>query len=173
MHSAGGVVMSARDAVRWLELVVEDGLVGGRRCLPASVVQATRVPIATVDVEFDGYRRDHYGLGWYIGPYRDERMLHHFGGFSGFRAHVSYLPVQSIGVAVFANDSTVGLRLVNAIANYIYDRTGDYADAKQRFDAALDGACVRYTEAAREVVADRASRANLRFALARGVRRGV
>lgn len=167
MHSAGGVVMSAQDAARWLELIVEDGRVGGRRCLPADVVRSTRVPIATVNVEFEGYRREQYGLGWYIGRYRDDRMLHHFGGYSGFRAHVSYLPDQAIGVAVLANDSTVGLRLVNAIPNYIYDRMGGYADAGQRFDAALDGARVRYAEAAREVVADRASRANLRFALVR------
>lgn len=167
MHSAGGVIMSAQDAVRWLELFVEDGLVDGRRCLPAEVVRATRAPIATVDVEFEGYRREHYGLGWYIGRYRDERMLHHFGGYSGFRAHVSYLPDQAIGVAVFANDSTVGLPLANAIANYVYDRAGGYPDAGQRFDAAFDAASVRYAEATREVVADRASRAKLQMALAR------
>jgi len=167
MHSAGGVVMCAQDAARWLELIVEDGRVGGRHCLPAEVVRATRVPVATVDVEFEGYRRDQYGLGWYIGRYRDERMLHHFGGFSGFRAHVSYLPDQAIGVAVFSNDSTVGLRLVNAVANYVYDRSAGYPDARQRFDAALDGASARYAEATREVAADRARRANLQFALVR------
>jgi CubicO group peptidase (beta-lactamase class C family) len=167
MHSAGGVVMSAQDAARWLELIVEDGRVGGRRCLPAEVVRATRVPVATVGVEFEGYRREQYGLGWYIARYREERMLHHFGGFSGFRAHISYLPDQAIGVAVFSNDSTVGLQLVNAIANYVYDRAGGYPDARQRFDAALEGAGVRYAEAAKEVVADRASRANLELALVR------
>ncbi len=167
MHSAGGVVMCAQDAARWLELIVEDGRIGGRRCMPAEVVQATRVPVATVDVEFEGYRRDQYGLGWYIGRYRDERMVHHFGGFSGFRAHISYLPDQALGVAVFSNDSTVGLALVNAVANYVYDRAAGYPDARQRFDAALDGARVRYGEAAREIVADRASRANLQFTLVR------
>jgi CubicO group peptidase (beta-lactamase class C family) len=167
MHSAGGVVMSAQDAARWLELFVEDGRIGGRRCLPPEVVPATRTPIAEVEVEFEGYRRDQYGLGWYIARYRDERMLHHFGGFSGFRAHISYLPDHAIGVAVFANDSTVGLLQVNAIANYVYDRAGGYLDASERLDAALDGARARYAEAAREVVADHAGRANLPFALAR------
>ncbi len=167
MHSAGGVVMSARDAARWLELVIEDGLVGGRRCLPADVVAATREPLALVDVEFEGYRREHYGLGWYLARHRDERMLHHFGGFSGYRAHVSYLPSQTIGVAAFVNDSTVGLPLINAIANFVYDRAGGYADATQQFDAALDNARVRYAEAAKDVVADRATRATLRLALER------
>ena len=167
MHSAGGVVMSAHDAGRWLELIVEDGRVGRRRCLPAEVVRATRVPVAKVGVEFEGYRREMYGLGWYIARYRDEQMFHHFGGFSGFRAHISYLPDRAIGVAVFSNDSTVGLRLVNAVANYVYDRTGSYPDARHRLDAALDDARARYAEAVREVVADGATRANLQFALVR------
>jgi CubicO group peptidase (beta-lactamase class C family) len=167
MHSAGGVVMSAQDAARWLELIIEEGRVGGRRCVPAEAVQGTRAPIATVNAELDGYRREHYGLGWYIGPYRNERMLHHFGGFSGCRAHVSYLPDQAIGVAAFTNDSTVGLRLVNAIANYVYDRAGGYPDAQQRLEAALDANKARYDEAARKIVANRASRANLQLNLTR------
>jgi len=167
MHSAGGVIMSAQDAARWLELIIEDGRVGGRRCVPAEVVQSTRTPLATVDVEFEGYRREAYGLGWYLGPYRNQRMLHHFGGFSGFRAHVSYLPDHAIGVATFTNDSTVALGVINAIANYVYDRTGGYADANQRLQAALDSAVTRYGEASRRIVADRASRTNVSLALVR------
>lgn len=167
MHSAGGVIMSAQDATRWLELIVEDGRIDGRRCLPAEVVQATRNPIATVGAELDGYRREHYGLGWYLGPYRNERMLHHFGGFSGFRAHVSYLPDAAIGVAVFTNDSTVGLRVINAIANYVYDRAGGYSDAAERLSASLEASATNYRNAARRIVADRASRANVPFALSR------
>jgi len=167
MHSAGGVIMSADDAARWLELIVEDGRIGRRQCLPAEVVQTTRTPIVTVGAELDGYRREQYGLGWYIGPYRKERMLHHFGGFSGFRAHVSYLPDQAIGVAVFTNDSTVGLRVINAIANYVYDRMGGYPDAEQRLAATFEAATTSYRNAARRIVTDRGSRANLQLDLSR------
>jgi CubicO group peptidase (beta-lactamase class C family) len=169
MHSAGGVVMSAQDAVRWLELLIADGSVNGRRAISEEAVQATRAPLASVGVEFDGYRREHYGLGWYIGPYRNERLLHHFGGFSGARAHISYLPGQAIGVAAFTNDSTVGLPTVNAIANYVYDRAAGYNDASQRLESALATASERYRDSAREASADRASRANLRLALSRPV----
>lgn len=167
MHSAGGVIMSAQDAIRWLELMIDDGRVGGRRCVPADVVQGTRAPIAMVGVEFEGYRREHYGLGWYIGPYRNERMLHHFGGFSGFRAHISYLPDQAIGIAAFINDSTIGLRVVNALASYIYDRAGGYADADQRFANELDTAATRYRESARRQAAEHSTRKDLPFALVR------
>lgn len=169
MHSAGGVIMSAHDAARWLELMIEDGRVGGRRCVPAEVVQAARSPLASVDAELDGYRREAYGLGWYIGPYRSERMLHHFGGFSGFRAHVSCLPAQATGVAVLTNDSTVGLRTINAIANFVYDRAGGYADAGQRLEAALEGNAANYRRAVQRRAADHASRASLSFSLTRSL----
>jgi CubicO group peptidase (beta-lactamase class C family) len=165
MHSAGGVIMSAADAARWLELFVEDGMLDGRRCVPAEAVQVTRAPVVNVGVDFDGYRREAYGLGWYLARHRDQRMLHHFGGFSGFRAHVSYLPEHAVGVAVFTNDSTVGLRVINTLANYIYDRVGGYADAAERFEASLQASSASYRAAAGRVVANRASRANLELML--------
>jgi CubicO group peptidase (beta-lactamase class C family) len=167
MHSAGGVIMSAADAARWLELFVEDGTLDGRRCVPAEVVQATRAPIVNVGVDFDGYRREAYGLGWYLARHRDQRMLHHLGGFSGFRAHVSYLPEHAVGVAAFTNDSTVGLRVINALANYVYDRVGGYSDAAERLEASLQASAASYRAAAGRVVASRASRANLQALLSR------
>ncbi|MGH6950517.1 MAG: serine hydrolase domain-containing protein, partial [Vitreimonas sp.] len=167
MHSAGGVVMSANDALRWLELVVEDGRIGGRQIIPAEVVRGTRAPIATVNVDFEGYRRDAYGLGWYIGPYRNERMLSHFGGFNGFRAHISYLPDRHIGVAAFVNDSSAALIPVNAIANYVYDRLGGHTDADPRFEDAIAAAATRRAEGARRILAERAGRAGVRWTLIR------
>lgn len=94
MHAAGGVIMSAQDAAKWLEIFVEDGMVGGVRLFPAEAVRATRQPWTEANTVFSGrfpYQRDHYGLGWYIGPYGDSgaSLVHHFGGFSGARAHVS------------------------------------------------------------------------------------
>jgi CubicO group peptidase (beta-lactamase class C family) len=167
MHSAGGVIMSANDALRWLELVAEDGRIGGRQLISPGVVRGARTPIATVGVRFEGYRRDAYGLGWYIGPYRNERMLHHFGGFNGFRAHISYLPDNRVGVAVFVNDSSAALMPVNAIANYAYDRVGGYVDAQERFDAAVAAAAARRVEVARRRLAEGESRSGLRWTLSR------
>lgn len=167
MHSAGGVIMSANDALKWLELVVEDGCISERQIVPAHVVRMTREPIAAVGVDFEGYRREAYGLGWYLGPYRNERMLHHFGGFDGMRAHISYLPDQGVGVAAFANDSSAALMPVNAIANYVYDRIGGYADAQARFDAAIAAAAARRGEVSRRVLAEQASRAETGWTLTR------
>jgi CubicO group peptidase (beta-lactamase class C family) len=137
MQSAGGVIMSARDASRWLELMVEDGRIGGRQVFPAAVIQSTRAPLADLDENRDGFTRKHYGLGWYLGTYRDDEMLSHFGGFSGARAHVSYLPGRHAGVAAFINDSSVSGPVVDLIAKFVYDRLAGRADARETFDAAV------------------------------------
>jgi CubicO group peptidase (beta-lactamase class C family) len=137
MQSAGGVIMSAHDARRWLELMIEDGRLDGRQVIPSAVIQSTRAPLADLDESRDGFTRKHYGLGWYLGSYRDEEMLHHFGGFPGARAHVSYLPARRAGVAVFINDSSVSAPVVDLVAKLVYDRLAGRADAREAFDAAV------------------------------------
>lgn len=137
MQSAGGVIMSAHDARRWLELMIEDGRLGGRQLIPAATIQSTRAPLADLDESRDGFTRKHYGLGWYLGSYRDDEMLHHFGGFPGARAHVSYLPARHAGVAVFINDSSISSPVVDLVAKFVYDRLAGRADARETFDAAV------------------------------------
>ncbi|MDX2275560.1 MAG: serine hydrolase [Hyphomonadaceae bacterium] len=159
MQSAGGVVMSANDAARWLELIVEDGRIDGRQIVPAAAVQSTRTPLANLDDNFAQYTREHYGLGWYLGHYRDEPMVHAFGAFAGFRAHVSYLPDRHIGVSVLINEGTLAAPLVDIIANYIYDKAAGRADARAAFDAAVEVLGSRTDEAPARLAADRAARA--------------
>ncbi len=138
MHSAGGVIMSANDAAKWLEVFIQNGQLNGRQIFPVEAVQATRKRWTQVDSEFSGYVREHYGLGWYIGPYGDDLLVHHFGGFSGARAHISYMPERKIGVAIFVNDSAVGGLYIDHIANFIYDSFTGMLNAEERFDKAID-----------------------------------
>lgn len=133
MHSAGGMLMSTADAARWLELMIRSGAVGNKQILPAEVVEQTYQAQTVVGQTFGQYERQHYGLGWYLGRYGDEKMVQHFGSFSGFRAHISFLPERDIGVAVFTNEALSGMFLPDAIANFIYDNlTGKATDAAAR-----------------------------------------
>lgn len=169
MQSAGGVIMSANDALKWLELMIEDGVVGGSRILTARSIAAARAPLATTEdgTTFAGYGRDAYGLGWYRGPYRDELLFHHFGGFSGARAHVSHIPARGVGVAAFVNDNTVAGQLTDAVANFVYDRTAGRADAQAAFDAKIDAMVADRDRFFERVRADRANRAGRAWTLTR------
>ncbi|HZO14695.1 MAG TPA: serine hydrolase domain-containing protein, partial [Polyangiaceae bacterium] len=166
MQSAGGIIMSSRDAMRWLELMVEDGRIGGKQVIPEGVVREVRAPIAEVGDTMGEYTRDHYGLGWYVGRYRDDVLVHHFGGFAGARAHISFMPERKIGVAVFVNDSQAGFNLVDAIANFVYDAHAGRADAESRYAAALERVVVERDKASAAMAADRQKRAQRSWRLA-------
>jgi CubicO group peptidase (beta-lactamase class C family) len=163
MQSAGGMFMSPRDAAAWLEFMVNDGLVQGRQIVPTQVVSSTRQPLASVDQQYGGYQRDAYGLGWYVGRYRDDVLVHSFGNFGGANSHISYMPSRRMGVAVFVNDEFASSGVVHALANYFYDRTSGREDARAVFDAALAALTERHereaqtAEQARRVASARAS----------------
>lgn len=168
MQSAGGVFMSADDAVRWLELMAELGKVNGRRIVSERALLATRSPLVKLSSEFAGYSRRGYGMGWYHVPFRDEDMLHHFGSFAGARAHVSYVPARRVGIAIFANDSTVGAPLIDAIADFVYDRTAGRTDARSTFNARVMSLVTDRDRYAERIAADRARRAAREWKLPRG-----
>ncbi|MEZ5957005.1 MAG: serine hydrolase domain-containing protein [Hyphomonadaceae bacterium] len=169
MHSAGGVIMSANDALRWLELMAEGGAVGGRRVVSEASIESARAPVAAIaeGTEFAGYSRAAYGLGWYLGPYRDELLFHHFGGFAGARAHVSHIPTRRIGVAAFVNENTAAAQFSDAVANYVYDRTAGRADAAEAFNAKLAALAARRDQINERLRADRTSRAARPWTLTR------
>ncbi len=159
MQSAGGMVMSANDSLLWLELFINDGMVGGKQIIPADVVKETREPLAIVGGDYRDYKRDHYGLGWYIGPYNDDLLVHHFGGFAGFRAHVSYMPNRKIGVAAFINDDVAGHPFPDVVANFIYDRLAGRDDAWETAQQSLAQLVERRDRIFKGIAADRERRA--------------
>jgi CubicO group peptidase (beta-lactamase class C family) len=166
MHSAGGVVMSANDAVRWLEAMIEDGEMHGRRLGTPALIASTRAPLAAITAQED-YGAHHYGLGWYLSAYRGEPMVHHFGDFDGFRAHVSYLPERRVGAAVFVNESSASWWMVHGVANYIYDRLTGQSDADARLEAAVNSANGEREEWIARINVGRAERVGLAWSLAR------
>jgi hypothetical protein len=140
MQSAGGVYMSANDALTWLSIFINDGTLNEKQVFVPNAIKATREHLTIANTNFGSYQRDFYGLGWYIGPYGKDntKLVHHFGGFSGARAHISYMPEKDIGVAVFVNDSQVGSKLIDSIANYVYDSLLGYESAPELLDKRLD-----------------------------------
>lgn len=146
MHSAGGVFMSSSDALKWLELLVENGRINGKQIVSSAAINAVKTPHVEVNESFGKYKRDHYGLGFYIGNYgdTDNQLIHHFGSFSGSRSHVSFMPNKKIGIAVFVNDNQAGFQLVDLIANYIYDTLIGNTNAHQDFENNIDKLVKQY-----------------------------
>jgi CubicO group peptidase (beta-lactamase class C family) len=135
MHAAGGQFSTGRDMTRWLKLNINDGRIDGRQVLPASAVALTTAPLATLDQEFYSFRRETYGLGWYDSDYEGERLMHHFGAYSGYRAHISMMPRIGLGISILSNDlSPPSMNLPDMIAAYVYDIALGKENVDEKFD---------------------------------------
>ncbi|MFZ4163873.1 serine hydrolase [Brevundimonas sp. NPDC058933] len=138
MQSAGGLISTANDMAIWLEAQINDGRVGGHQVLPAGLIASTHVSQVTQDATFGPYVRTGYGLGWQVGRYGDDVLIHHFGNFSGSRAHVSFMPERRLGVAVMVNEDAFAGDLADVVANYAYDWVAGLPDLGAVYDAKLD-----------------------------------
>lgn len=132
MHAAGGLVTTASDLANWLKININQGKLDGKQVIPAAIFESAHASIAKQDGSYMSFQRDGYGLGWNIGQYDGEKLIHHFGGFSGFHCHVSFMPEKEIGVAILVNSSE-GFMLADYVSRYAYDRMRDVPDLKQRF----------------------------------------
>ncbi len=151
MHAAGGLVTTVRDAARWIRLHLGEGEVDGVRVFPASVVREVLTRQAEADASFWEFSRDGYGLGWFDGLYRGDRLVHHFGGYPGAQAHVSLMPERDVGVAAFVNGSGAGGYLLpHVVAGLVYDLLAGDPAAEDRARAAIEAAAVDAREAAAE-----------------------
>jgi CubicO group peptidase (beta-lactamase class C family) len=120
MHAAGGLVSSAEDMARWLEVNINDGMLDGQRVFPADIMREVhRLQVSHQDSS-GRWPRHGYALGWQVGTYGGDTLLHHFGGFPGFDAHVSFMPGRRVGVAVLTNGGFGG-GLMDQVSQYLYD----------------------------------------------------
>jgi len=159
MQSAGGLVSTARDMTRWLEIQLNDGVLDGKRAFPPGLVASTHRSLVVQQATFGPYMRDGYGLGWQTGRYGDAVLIHHFGNFAGSRAHVSFMPGRGLGVAVMANEDLVAGDLVDLVANYVYDRLAGRPDLEAHYDSELAALVARRDKRLKGLAASRAERA--------------
>lgn len=137
MHAAGGLISTPVDLAKWLIVQMNDGKLQMSQVIPEPVMQRIHQRYATLDREYDQYNRTGYELGWYQADYEGVRMVHHFGGFSGYMAHVSYLPEHRIGVVSLANEVDHGGQLPHLVANYIYDVMLGKENLNSKYEDAL------------------------------------
>lgn len=159
MQSAGGLVTTAADLAPWLIANLNSGRVNGRQVIPAGAVAIAHRPTAEEDDSYQGFTRTGYSLGWHHGMYRGERFVHHFGGFSGFHAHISFMPERDIGVAVLVNNDGLGSFLATTTAKGIYDVLVDGPGVEAHLDSLLTDRAGEAAELREGVAEDRARRA--------------
>jgi len=119
MHAAGGMISNARDLIQWMKVIANQGRHHEQQVIDDQAVkEALSIQTRLQAMYYNRYRRYAYAFGWYHSTYRQEQVLHHFGGFTGYHCHMSFMPEKGLAVAVLANSGTLAPQL---IASYIYD----------------------------------------------------
>ena len=155
---AGAVNSCATDLARWLLAQLGDGQVDGRAVMSPGTVARQHEPYIVLpeDRTFPASTRHAYGLGWFIGRYRDHRLLEHGGGIDGFQTECMLLPDDGIGVAVMTN--TTSSAMTPVVAYRVLDELLGlepldwFSMFKPRFDTVMTG--MREARGARRVVPD-------------------
>jgi CubicO group peptidase (beta-lactamase class C family) len=137
MHAAGGHVATLGDLGRWITLHMNGGTIDGRRVFPETVVRNTHRLHVPQDRDFAFLHRVGWGIGWDIGTYEGDTIVHRHGGYNGARSHVSFSPAHRIGVVAQVNAAT-GSPATDLIASYAYDLAARRPDADARANANLE-----------------------------------
>jgi len=121
---AGGIISNAKDMANWLLMWTNQGKFDGKEIIPANFYQQAISSQMVVSANLPShvipdYFFFNYGLGWYTANYRGHYGVGHGGNINGFSSFVIFLPTDSIGIFVSANqnNSTVPRILTNLIAD--------------------------------------------------------
>ncbi len=159
MGPAGGHFSTAADLARLLMVEMNAGRIDGRTVIPADVIASTQKTQVPQDRQFAFLHRTGWALGWDVGTYDKETVLHRFGGFAGYYSHVSFMPERRIGVVVLANGGGAASSLAEVVAMGVYDRLLERADAAGRFDARAAQLRDRMAQGPAAAAKERATRA--------------
>jgi len=106
---AGAINSTATDMAQWLRLQLGDGAVGARRLISAKSLHETHTPQMVIRPEDwgRGYNPETnqmtYGMAWTLQDYRGMHVVSHGGAIDGFRATVTMVPKERLGIVVLAN----------------------------------------------------------------------
>ena len=125
MHAAGGLMTSAEDLAKWLEVNINLGVLDGRRVFPEEVMREAHSMLAQQSGRAGPFERVGYGLGWVVGLFKGDTVIHHNGGFPGHRTNISFMPAHGIGVAIVVNEGRAAGDVADLFTAYAYDRLLD------------------------------------------------
>ena len=108
--AAGAAWSTAEDAAKWLQFLLGDGCINGKRLVSSANFRQLLQPHTLVPAaEFyptAKLTKPHwttYGFGWFQQDYRGEFVAMHTGSMDGRTAIVGLMPEHALGVFIFGN----------------------------------------------------------------------
>lgn len=131
LKPAGSINASARDMCEWIRFQLGDRPIGDKRLPSVAALRETHTPQVVAPRSAGKTEADEetivqvgYGLGWWIKDYQGHRIVTHGGSIDGFRANVTLVPREKLGVVVLTNFGMTSGRteMPEALARTVIDR---------------------------------------------------
>lgn len=103
---AGSIGSSVHDLVKWLQMQIDTGKVGGVQTFKKqAIVRSWRgeTIVQPFPNRFLPSNFGLYGLGWFVSDYAGKQLIEHDGGVDGFTTTVSFVPEEKLAVIVLTN----------------------------------------------------------------------
>lgn len=111
MKPAGVIASSISDMGLWVQTLLNNGELNGKRIFEPFAVQEPMQPHTVMGLGGHPFNRAQfyqYGLGWFTFSYEGNRIVEHTGGVNGFVTAVTLVPEAKLGIIVFTNtDSNI------------------------------------------------------------------
>ncbi len=101
-NPAGGIIATVRELIRFAELHIGDGALGGIRILKPETARMMR----ELHTEADFTRR--WGLGWSLREINGVRAVEHTGATNGFMGRLCVIPERNFALAILTNGERGG-----------------------------------------------------------------
>lgn len=106
---AAAINASVNALTHWIRMQLNDGMFEGRRLISSANVAEMRTPQTAMRPEDWGRswnpesNQVSYGLGWFLQDYRGLHLVQHGGAIDGFRAQITLVPREKLGIVVLSN----------------------------------------------------------------------
>ena len=125
-NPAGSMFTTAQDMVPWLQLQLADGVFNGKRIVSKVNLAETKTPHTvmrkndTIAPVYPDTHQVSYAMGWVVYDHRGKLVVAHGGVLDGFRAQVTLLPNEKIGIVLLNNLHQTKMNI--ALTNTLIDR---------------------------------------------------
>jgi hypothetical protein len=124
---AGAINSNIEDLSKWLVALMNEGKLGGKAVIPATVVKATLEPaiaLPNAQLEARGYGEilnEVYGTARFTASYRGHLIAFHGGDINGFHSQVACMPQDRVGVIVLVIGDHAA-PLYNIVSYNVFER---------------------------------------------------
>lgn len=110
--AAGGIISSASDMAKWMNLQLNRGAFGDTRIFSEDASRTMWTPHNTFTVSksseetFPSTHFRGYGLGWSLMDYLGHKVTMHGGGYDGMFSQLALVPEEKLGMVILTNGMT-------------------------------------------------------------------